>query len=133
MTTGQSLIQWLENEHVSKEELVLLARLEAILVLVERRYADRIDAELGTALKLDGRYGRTRTKVATKWHKLGASGISAPSASDAGIPMDDILGWYQDRHGKITVPLDQHIAELGLARQQFFTELVAEYIVEMGA
>jgi hypothetical protein len=129
LLSGETLRAWLAAQHVDEKELVELAQLEAQLAALERRFADRIDAVLPVALKLQNRYGDVVERVGAKWRALQSMGITAPTLEDAGVSFDDLMTWYRERYGPIHTDVETHAAELGFAwPRPFLDELIAEYV-----
>ena len=120
---------WLAAQHTSSEDAIELARLEALVRLIEQRYGDRIDAMLPAALRLENRYGEIVDQVGTKWRALQARGIAVPALSDTDLTLEELLAWYQARAGAVQTDIETHAAELGFEwPRPFVDELVAEYL-----
>jgi hypothetical protein len=121
--------EWMQRAGTAPDEAVRLAETEAVLHGVERRYAPEIDRMLPTVLKLEGRYGEIVDRVADKWRRLAQRGMSNPSLDDAGIAIEELLRWYEERWGPVTTDWDAHASELGFpSARLFLTELLAEYL-----
>ena len=64
-------------------------------------------------LKLEGRYARVAARVAAKWRMSTEMEIGQIGEQDVGA-LEDVLDWYQERHGRIGGTLEQHARRLGL-------------------
>lgn len=129
LLSADTLRAWLTNHHASSEDAIELARLESLVRVVEQRYGDRIDAMLPAALRLENRYGDVVAQVGAKWSAIAERGISVPSLEDAGVTLEELLAWYQNRAGAVQTDIETHAAELGFEwPRPFLDELVAEYL-----
>jgi hypothetical protein len=129
LLSKDTLGSWLTAQHTSSEDAIELARLEALVRLIEQRYGDRIDAMLPAALRLENRYGQIVERVGSKWSALQARGIDVPGLADTDLSLEELLAWYQARVGPVQTDIETHAAELGFEwPRPFVDELVAEYL-----
>lgn len=127
--SAAALAEWLERERLGREECLALARLEESLALLRSRHIAQVDRHLMPVLKLEGRYARVAARVAAKWRMSTEMEIGQIGEQDVGA-LEDVLDWYQERHGRIGGTLEQHARRLGLGsvhqwREELFTEYLA--------
>lgn len=129
LLSSDALRAWLAAQHMASNDAIELARLEALVRVIESRYADRIDAMLPAALRLENRYGEVVERVTAKWAALRERGIGVPSVADTDRSLEELLAWYQAQSGPVHTDIETHAAELGFGwPRPFLDELVADYL-----
>lgn len=119
---------WLQRNAVAKEECLQIARIEAMCAELRNRHISQIDRELLLQLKAESRYTAIAEAATTKWAAVADSQLAQISQEDV-ADFDQVLEWYQSRHGKITTTLTRHAAELGIGSvHQWREEVFAEFL-----
>lgn len=127
LESASAFVAWLECQRLSKPECLDLARLEARLGILRDRHMAVIDRYLVAQLKLEGRYVELAGRVGAKWQSIAGAALGRLDY-DAG-QMDDIIAWYQQRHGRIEDTLELHASRLGIGSlHQWREEVFAEYL-----
>ena len=120
---------WMREQQLSQEQCLELARLEMLLAVIGRRYADVIDTRLPQVLRLRGDYASALEAASSKWQRVAELGIDQLTEDDVGS-FEEVFDWYQKRFGRVAGQLDEHAADLGFGgERQFLNELFAEFLV----
>ncbi len=91
--------------------------------------ADQVNQRLPAALARLGRLQATLIDIRRKQAILGSLGLRAASPADAGLTLDDLLDWYQQRFGPFEHSPDEHARGLGFGSlEEFTSEVVLEYL-----
>jgi len=125
-----ALRTWMTAHGVDQARCLELARLEALEAALEQRYAERGDHYFERALQLSGAYPALLDGARRKWDGLGTLAQGELTADDVDS-VDAVLAWYEGRHGRIGIGLEQHAADLGFRnKREFLHELFAGYLAE---
>ena len=123
-----------EAERLPPEDRALLERGQTAVDALLRAVADQVNRRLPAALAQLGRLGPTLTDVRRKQAILRSLGLRAASPTDAGITLDELLGWYERRFSPLAgASPEAHAEQAGFASvEEFVGEVALEYLVEKG-
>jgi hypothetical protein len=91
----------------------------------------RLDTFIALELSKRGELTRTLTDIEHKTRVLRARGSVRSQLGSAGVDLERLSQWYEQRFTKPDVPGDVYAHRLGFASwEEFIGEVVAEYVVE---
>jgi hypothetical protein len=131
LLSGEATEQWLEDNHVSDEELDSMIRYD---LHVRRAFEGRDRASQARALVLElkrrGVYGELVKRLQERRRVLAERGLDAPSAEQMGTSLEAALDWYVSEVRTFSGSLEDHGLELGFATvNDFLIEMLSELAV----
>jgi hypothetical protein len=128
---GESERSWRGQNGLSEADFSQLMNAEMTLQWFRTLYADRADRHLKDELLAGGYYGLIRKRADHKRALLAARGLSSPELKDAGLSLEELLGWYI--HGRLKQPATASAAsvlhQIGVRNLEEFTrEALREYL-----
>ena len=119
------------REGLSSQGQVDLERGERAIESLLALLPDPINRRLPAALARLGRLEPTLIEVRRKRAILRTLGLRAAAPADAGLTLEDLLAWYQQRFESIDGSPEAHALALGFGSLEAFVgEVVLEYLAE---
>lgn len=129
LQTEQSMTAWRDDNRLDEAEFSRLMNAEITLDWFVN--GERPDAHLKDELHVSGYYNLLRKRAEHKQTVLAAQGLSTPELRDAGMSLEELLGWYV--HARLRQPTNASAAsvlhQLGVRNLEEFTcEALREYL-----
>jgi hypothetical protein len=123
--------QWLEAQHITEDELLLLIRLELALEAVLDQSDRAVRTLLPLELKRRGEFDRAVAAVVEKKQVVQRLGIRNMTLQDAGISFTELLDWYQSTRESLHGSLKEHAEQMGFdSPRELLSELLLEYMTD---
>jgi hypothetical protein len=129
--TEDALRSWRDQNGLKEADFSELMTGEMTLQWFRTLYADRADRHLKQEMLACGYYGSVRKRANHKQTVLADRGLSSPELKDAGLSLEELLGWYI--HSRLKQPAAASAAsvlhQLGVRNLEEFTrEALREYL-----